>query len=205
MGSGLYSALKSNLLRLLHDFKGRQFFSFEGRTTVSREKEIFPLQVFASKSHSFNLTNKHFCELFPDLVRASRQLVQEQEAAAVRSKSSLGSAAGGGGGNSSARKQLEMNEREGAGGAAGMFQVLLTITKWQIWLNVLTDMKHCLFVWVTFWSLTESLDSEAKLPCRPDTFRICHLTQKGWVILPHYWIFGSPLVMGFRQHWGKIL
>ena len=113
--------------------KEGNFFSTEGRTTVYGEKGIthlFPLQVFASKSHSFNLTNKHFCELFPDLVRASRQLVQEQEAAAVRSKSSLGSAAGGGGGNSSARKQLEMNEREGAGGgAAGMFQVLLTITK----------------------------------------------------------------------------
>ena len=113
--------------------KEGNFFSTEGRTTVYGEKGIthlFPLQVFASKSHSFNLTNKHFCELFPDLVRASRQLVQEQEAAAVRSKSSLGSAAGGGGGNSSARKQLEMNEREGAGGgAAGMFQVLMITIK----------------------------------------------------------------------------
>ena len=121
-------------MRLLHDFKGRPiFFQLkDGRQYLEKKVKIklFPLQVFASKSHSFNLTNKHFCELFPDLVRASRQLVQEQEAAAVRSKSSLGSAAGGGGGNSSARKQLEMNEREGAGGgAAGMFQVLLTIIK----------------------------------------------------------------------------
>jgi len=94
-------------------------------TMGSVETSEHEKRVFASKSHSFNLTNKHFCELFPDLVRASRQLVQEQEAAAVRSKSSLGSSAGGGGGNngnSSARKQLEMNEREGAGGAAGMFQ-----------------------------------------------------------------------------------
>lgn len=76
-------------------------------------------RVLAARSHSVNLSNKHFCELFPDLAKASRQLVREQEEAAVKMSS------GGGSGSSltadGARRQLERNAAP-AGGNGGIFQ-----------------------------------------------------------------------------------
>jgi len=74
----------------------------------------------AARSHSVNLSNKHFVELFPDLAKLSREFVAEEAAAAAKkassshsSSSSLTTAEG------AARRQLERNNGGGDGGPAG--------------------------------------------------------------------------------------
>lgn len=92
-------------------------------TMGSIETSEHEKRVLAARSHSVNLDNKHFRELFPDLVRVSREMVKEQEEAVAAAT------AGGGGGSAclnstdAARRQLERNaENGGAAGGGGIFQ-----------------------------------------------------------------------------------
>lgn len=59
-------------------------FMLEASPTLgSIESSLFTKRQFAAKSHEFNLKDRVFCEMFPDLVEACRAILQEREAAAA--------------------------------------------------------------------------------------------------------------------------
>jgi len=100
-------------------------------TMGSVETSEYEKRLLAQKSHRFNLNDKIFCELFPDLVEASESLIEDYEnaAAAATAGTSNGAKKGGGGANNAAaggadsndplaasRRQLEQNELRNNGG-----------------------------------------------------------------------------------------
>jgi len=117
-------------------------FMLEKNPTLgSIETSEYDKRQFAIKSHEFNLKDKIYCDLFPDLVVASKSIVQERRErirarqAKLASNSSMNSGSSGGKEDidlddplALQRHQLRRNEYErGAGGVGGAFSNVLVI------------------------------------------------------------------------------
>jgi len=115
-------------------------------TLGSIETSEYDKRQFAIKSHEFNLKDKIFCDLFPDLVVASKSIVKERKdrirarQARLAGDSSMSSGNSSGGNKDDLdlddplalqRNQLKRNEYEhgvgGVGGAYGAFSNVLVI------------------------------------------------------------------------------
>ena len=88
-------------------------------TMGSIETSSYEKQIFALKSHEFNLKDKVFCELFPDLADASKALVNDQ---ATGQSNGRGSNENSTDPLAASRRQLEENERRNG----GIFQGAIT-------------------------------------------------------------------------------
>jgi len=115
-------------------------------TLGSIETSEYDKRQYAIKSHEFNLKDKIFCDLFPDLVVASKSIVKERKdrirarQARLAGDSSMSSGNSSGGNKDDLdlddplalqRNQLKRNEYEhgvgGVGGAYGAFSNVLVI------------------------------------------------------------------------------